>query len=215
MTAAKRYYPIFMDIENQPCLVVGGGDVAEQKVTGLIAAGAVVTVESPELTANLQALAQAEFIRHKKQDYHPATMTGMKLVIAATNDEAINEKIFHDASASNIPVNVVDDPKRCSFIVPSIVRQGALQIAISTAGISPALSKKIRRELEEKFDESYGAFLELLAEFRPLVTQSIKDFETKKALWEQVLASDVFDLVKRGDIEKARARLKDLLAVTA
>ena len=207
----KRYYPIFIDLEGKPCLVVGGGEVAERKVETLLEYGAVVTVESPEITPGIRAFADAGKITYNSRDYAPAAMAGKVLAVAATNDEAVNERVYRDASAQGIPVNVVDDPKRCTFIVPSIVRQGPLQIAISTAGISPALSKKIRRDLEQKYGEAYRTYLELIAEFRPVVAAAVSEYDSKKNLWESVLESDVLSLVERGEIEAARRRLSGLI----
>jgi precorrin-2 dehydrogenase/sirohydrochlorin ferrochelatase len=141
-----RYYPVFLDLKERPCVVIGGGRVAERKVKTLLKAGARVKVISPQLTAPLARLKEQKRISHLSRPYRRSDLRGAFLVIGATDDRSINERIFREAAAGRIPVNVVDDPAHSSFIVPSVVKKKDLLVAISTSEEprwpgSPALEK--------------------------------------------------------------------------
>ena len=157
-----KTYPMFAQIEGLPVLVVGGGAVGERKVLDLLAAGAVVTVASPEITAGLAELARQGAIRHLPQEFFPELVEDMALVVGATDDHEVNTGISQAARSRGIFVNIVDQPELCTFIVPAQVRRGELTIAVSTGGASPALARKIRERLEEVFGPEYGPYLELL-----------------------------------------------------
>ena len=143
-----KYYPVFWDIAGKKCIVVGGGEVAERKVQRLIDCGAEVLVISPELTLELVRLREKKMITHIAGVYAVEFLYGAVLVVGATDDEKINAAISSDARQKGIPVNIVDDPQKCDFILPSIVERGDLVIAIGTGGKSPALSRHLREELE-------------------------------------------------------------------
>ena len=151
------YYPVFLDVRGRTALVVGGGAVAERKAAGLARAGACVRVVAPTVTA------------------------GVFLVYAATDDAAVNEAVYAEAEARGVPANVVDDPAHCSFIVPSVVRRGPLQLAVSTSGAAPALAKRLRRELEGRFPEDWAVYVDLLAEVRALVRSRMAGGEAERA----------------------------------
>ena len=161
-----RYYPIFVDLSGQACLVVGGGSVAERKVTSLLNADGQVTVISPTLTTQLRSWATERRITTFERAYQPGDMSGFTLVFAATSDEILHQNLAAEAKQAGILLNVVDRPRLCSFIVPAVVSQGDLSLAISTGGASPALAKKIRRELAADFGPEYGLALQLLARIR-------------------------------------------------
>jgi len=161
-----KYYPICLRIADRPCLVIGGGPIAEQKVRSLLDADANVTVVSPELTAVLTDLAGAGRIVHIARGYRRGDLVGMTLVYAATDNEELHAQVAQDAHDAGVLVNVVDRPRLCDFIVPSIVARGDLLLAVSTSGASPALAKRIRRELEASFGPEYALALTVLKRLR-------------------------------------------------
>ncbi len=143
-----RYYPVYLDINGRKCVVVGGGAVGARKVNTLLACGARVTVISPEATAELNDLAEQGGISLIRRPYQSSDLDGAFMVIGATDDEAINHRVHADAEARNLLCNIVDQPRVCNFILPSIVQRGDLVIAVSTSGRSPAFAKKLRKELK-------------------------------------------------------------------
>lgn len=163
------FLPIFVNIRHQPCLVVGGGEVAARKVSLLLSAGATVTVVSPQLSHELADMLTAGKITHLPRNFENADIQQPVLVIAATDDRAVNENVSALARARGIPVNVVDNPGLCSFIMPSIVDRSPLQIAISTGGASPVLARMIRTKLEGCIPAAYGRLGALVDRFRDQV----------------------------------------------
>jgi precorrin-2 dehydrogenase/sirohydrochlorin ferrochelatase len=163
------YYPLFCDLRGRKVLVVGGGNVARRKVETLLGSGADVHVVSPELVPGLGKLVQQERITWHERGFLPEDCDGAWLIIAATDDEAVQQEVFRQAEARQIFCNVVDRPEVCSFIVPSQVRRGDLCLAISTGGQSPALAKALRKRLEAQFPEAWGLFVELAGELRRLI----------------------------------------------
>ncbi len=149
--------------------VIGGGSVAQRKVGNLLEAGARVTLISPDTTSALSKLVQEGHITHVPRNFEPGDLEGTWLVIAATNDKDVQKHVFQEATKRRIFCNVVDEPKVCSFIVPSTVRRDDLCIAISTAGKSPALAKSVRKDLEKRFGDEWGIFVRLLGSLRSLV----------------------------------------------
>lgn len=203
----KTYYPLFMDIEGKPCLVVGGGAIAEQKVLSLLDCGARVTVISPELTPALQRLA-ADRLIWKPRTYASGDVDGYLLVICATDDTLVNGHVFQEAETRNILSNVVDVPSLCRFIVPSIVRQGDLCIAVSTGGKSPTMAKEIRRSLEKQFGPEYATLLDLLGRYRPDMKERYpNDPAMRMKKWEELTESDLIDLIRDGKTEEAEKRV--------
>ena len=160
------YYPIFLELKGRPCLVVGGGQVAARKVEGLLAAGARVTVVSPTLDPELAKLKAERRIVHVDRQYQRVDLKAYAVVIAATDDAATNERVAADARQSGVLVNVVDEPALCDFIVPSVVRRGDVVLAISTGGLSPALARWLRQELESYLSDDFERLAQLLAEVR-------------------------------------------------
>ncbi|MCX5892862.1 MAG: bifunctional precorrin-2 dehydrogenase/sirohydrochlorin ferrochelatase, partial [Deltaproteobacteria bacterium] len=156
-----KTYPIFIRIEDKPCLVVGGGAVGERKVLDLREAGARVTLLSQTLTPTLTELAQTGEIRYLNEAFTLDHLNGMVLAMAATDDREVNARVSAAAQARGIWVNVADDPEYCTFIVPAQVRQGDLTLAISTGGASPAVAQKLRQELEQRFGPEYKPYLAL------------------------------------------------------
>ncbi len=209
----KKYYPAFVDIEDQACLVVGGGTIAAEKTGSLLDCGGVVTVISPDLTGGLRDLADRGALRWFARRYEPGDVRGFRLVISATGSAEADEQVYRDAEAEGIMVNVVDVPALCRYIVPSIVRQGDLCIAISTGGKSPALAKKIRGQLEGAYGPEYAELLELLGAYRPRMKAAFPDeFETRARLWTSLVDSDLLDLLRAGRAEEARDRVESCIS---
>jgi len=169
-----KTYPLFALIEDRACLVVGGGAVGERKVQDLLAAGARVTVVSQALTPRLAELAAQGRVQFIQDDFSPQYLDGMTLVVGATDDQKVNREVSAAAQARNLPVNIVDAPELCTFIVPAQVRRGALTIAVSTGGASPALARRVREELEQLFGPEYGPYLRLLQAVRHQVLASCR-----------------------------------------
>jgi len=182
-----KYYPINLNLKDKKCVVTGGGRVALRKVKTLVTAGAKVTLVSPEIVTGLKKLRQNKKIIIKKKRLQMKDLKGAFLIISATDDSKLNKSVSSYCRKNNILVNVVDAPKECSFILPSVVSQGDLTIAISTAGISPALSKKIKQDLEKVFDVRYACFLKKMKKLRPEIIKKIADPKSKKAFFNKMV----------------------------
>ena len=151
----KNYYPVFLDLNSQPVLVVGGGNIAEWKICGLIQSGADVTVISPEITPEIRNMVTDSGVKWVNRKYTSLDLHDKKLVIAATNDQQVNAGIFSDAQKLGIPVNVVDEPQYCSFIVPALLRKGDITVAVSTGGGAPVIAGKIRDRISELITDKW------------------------------------------------------------
>ncbi len=166
---SERYVPIYLVGTSLRCLVVGGGVVAQRKAENLRACGAAVTVVSPRATPRLSALAKQSSLRWLPQKYRSSCMNGVNLVVGATNDPAVNQRVYRDACALGIPVNIVDDPAHCTFIVPSVLTKGPIQIAVSTGGAAPLVAAKLRREIEEIISNEHVSMVTELGKMRPTI----------------------------------------------
>ncbi len=206
-----KTYPLFLvGLDRARCVVVGGGTVAARKVNPLLRADAQVTVISPRLCRPLQGLAAGGEINVVNRPYRSGDVEGAFLVIAATDDVEINKAVWEEALALGLLVNVVDDPDRCNFIAPSVVRRGPLSLAISTAGRCPAFSRHLRKQLEREFGPAYGSFVEMLGSLREGVVRTLPIPE-RRAFWEDIFASDVLSLLASGDHEQADQRAQEIL----
>lgn len=206
-----RFYPMMMEIRDRRCLVVGGGAVALRKVLGLLDAGAKVVVVSPELHPELQRLKERGAIEHRHRGYRPDDLETVALGFAATDDPAVNRAVCQEARHRGVPVNSVTQPEEGTFTVPAMIHRGDLTIAISTGGVSPALARRLRRELAGLFGEEYAELLHLLEVIRPQVLQAIPTQEGRQRLFERIVHSDLLTLLKRGEREVARERIAALL----
>ena len=193
-----RYYPIHLDVKDRNCLVVGGGSVGTRKVATLLTCGANVTVISPQLSEELQQLAQAGSIALKKRSYRTADLNDMFLVIGATDDETLNHQISTDAEKRNILCNIADRPDVCNFILPSIVHRGDLVITISTSGKSPALAKKLRKTLEDQFGDEYIHFLTLMGNIRKKLLSQSHQPEAHKHLFNKLIDKGLLEMMREG-----------------
>ena len=202
------FLPIFMNLEGRACLVVGGGEVAARKVALLLEAGARVSVVAPELSNTLATWAEQGRIDHRARVFEPADLDGMSLVIASTNDEAVNREVSRQASERRVPVNVVDNPDLCSFIMPSIIDRSPVQIAVSTGGASPVLARLLRAQLETTIPASYGRLAALVEGFRDKVKARFRDINARRGFWEHILQGKVAELVFSGKDDEARQQLE-------
>ena len=194
------YIPIFFDVTGRPCIVIGGGEVAARKIESLIEAGARVTVVSPRLSPPLQAAVARGLVTHIARDYAPGDIKGCVLVYAATDDPKLHRELAAEARTLGIPINVADVPELCSFIAPAVVKRGALQIAISTGGASPAFAARIRRELEDRFGAEYALTLDLMrAARRRLHADEIAPVERMRRLTD-LANSALPDAIAAGDV---------------
>jgi len=208
------YYPMMVDLAGRRCLVVGGGRVAERKIALLLACGAEVEVVSPTTTQKITELAVRNAIRLTRRLVGPADLTRAFLVFAATDDPQVNRKVAEEVRGAGGLVNVADAPEACNFLVPSVVRQGDLTIAISTAGGSPALAKRLRQRLEATIGPEYEAFLGALRQLRAQARQTISDPAERQALYRRAVDSDLFEHAARGDQVAVAACIADLLRRT-
>ena len=206
-----RYYPIHLDIKNRDCLIVGGGVVATRKVSTLIECGARVTVVSPDPTPELTKLASEGSVTLKKRAYRNDDLTGMFLVIGATDDERLNRQISKDAEQAQILCNIADRPEVCNFILPSIVCRGDLVITISTSGKSPALAKHLRQKLESQLGPEYADFLLLMGAIRRRLLSQAHEPEAHKTLFNQLIDSDLIQLMQAGKTEEINSLLYKIL----
>jgi precorrin-2 dehydrogenase / sirohydrochlorin ferrochelatase len=200
----NTYYPVYIELRNQSCVVIGGGKIAEGKVEGLLAVEARVTVISPELSPRLQELSNQKQITYIPRAYQAGDLTGAFMVICATDQAEINHQVWQEASANRQLVNVVDDTPRCNFIAPSILRKGDLTIAISTSGKAPALAVRLKERFQREIGPEYERFLELAGELREPLAKHIPDFETRKALWYELVDSDILEVLARGEEDSAK-----------
>ena len=207
----SAFYPVFLDLRGRRAVVIGGGAVAEQKVHGLIAAGAHVTLVSPETTPPLADLAQRGAIELRRRPYHPGDLAGAWLAIAASDDRSVNEAAWAEAERVGVPLNAVDDLEHCSFIAPAIHREGDITVAVSTGGKSPALAVRLRQRIARLVGRAEARLCALLGELRPELAGRIPDARARTALWYEIVDSDVIDYVRRGDVEGARRRIEELL----
>lgn len=206
-----RYYPIYLDIRDRNCLVVGGGSVGSRKVETLLDCGAKVTVVSIDAAETLKKLSDRGVIQMKERAFQSADLDNMFLVIGATDNEALNFEIYAAARRRGVLCNIADRPEACNFILPSIVNRGDLIIAISTSGKSPAFAKKLRKQLEAQFGSEYAEFLELMGAIRKKLLSKDHEPEAHKHLFEQLIERDLVQLIKNADIENINALLLDVL----
>jgi len=201
-----KYYPVFWDVQDKKCVVVGGGEVALRKVERLLDCGAQVSIVSPKLLAELTSLKAENAIEHIAADYDIAYLAGAALIIGATDDEKTNAAISADARSLGIPVNIVDDPQKCDFILPSIVERGDLTIAIGTGGKSPALARYLREKIEDKYGIEYEILLNILGSLRAKMKESGKG----KAWFESLLNAGILNLIREKKWPEVKKTVKEI-----
>jgi precorrin-2 dehydrogenase/sirohydrochlorin ferrochelatase len=205
-----KYYPIFMDIKNKNCLVVGGGNVGRRKAATLEKCQANVTVVSRIFSHENDSIETTSIV-FKKKEYEKEDIKGMFFVFAATADAELNQAIKNDTAKMDILCNIADSPEKSDFILPSIVDRGDLSIAISTSGSSPAMAKKIREDLEHCFGFEYAHFLTLMANIRKKLLLSERDPDGHKQIFQTLIEKGVLKLIKDKNVKKINSILYDVL----
>jgi precorrin-2 dehydrogenase/sirohydrochlorin ferrochelatase len=201
------YYPLFADVTGRTCLVVGGGAIAEGKVGGLLAAGARVIVVSPTLSPTLAAAASEGRVEHRARPYRDGDLAGVvALAFAATGETAVNAAVAAEGRRRGVWVNAVDDPERCDFIVPAVLRRGTLAVAVSTGGASPALARAVRDDLAKLVGDDYAALADIAADVRRTLRQQRRRVDGRA--WRDALGDPaVRRLAAEGRRALARRRL--------
>lgn len=202
------YYPVFLNLKKKMAVVVGGGKVAERKILALLKTGADITVISPEITRQIEKMKFNRRIKHISRSYRKGDLKNAFLVIAATNSQVINERISHDSSCL---VNVVDTPHLCNFIVPSVIKRQPLTIAVSTSGISPALSRFIRKELEILYGPEFSEYLKSLRSVRSEAMRRIRDQRERNKFLKSVASEKIVRMLREKGCKEAKSMVKNLL----
>ena len=202
-----KYLPIFYAISERPCLVVGAGEIATRKIQQLKKFSAHITVAAPKICNALKILAENNEIDYVPACFSPDMLDNKILVICATNDRTINQQVSEYCKARNIPVNVVDDPELCSFIMPTVVDRDPIQIAISTSGSSPTLARLLRAKLETIIPSSYGRLALLASKFRQQVKQHYPKMQERRRFWDHILQGSVAEMVHAGQDDQAMHNL--------
>jgi siroheme synthase-like protein len=201
------FYIACLKLTGRRCVVVGGGDIGLEKVEGLLACDARVVLVAPDAHPDLQQLAQEGSIQWEQREYRAGDLEGSLIAIAATNDTDVNIRVFDDAEARSMLVNVVDVPPLCNFILPAIVRTGPLAVAISTAGASPALAKRMKREIAELFGEEYATLAIMLNDARGWAKGTLPTYQDRKQFFESIVNGepDPIELLRArrpGDVQR-------------
>ena len=204
------FYIACLRLTGRKCLVVGGGDIGLEKIEGLLACDGDVVLVAPDACEAVRGLAAEGSIEWIEREFQPADLEGKFMAIAATNDTDVNIAVYDVAEERAMLVNVVDVPSLCNFILPAIVRTGPLAVAISTAGASPALAKRMKREISDMFGETYAELAEILNEVRGWAKGTLPTYQDRKAFFEEIVNGDPdpIALLRAGD----EAAVLDLIA---
>jgi precorrin-2 dehydrogenase/sirohydrochlorin ferrochelatase len=203
----ESWYPIFLKLTGRTCLVVGGGAVALRKTEALCDAGAAVRVVAPQACADLLRMKNVDVAL---RPYETKDLAGIALVIAATDDAALNARVSADCAAGGLWCNVVDDPAHCDFILPSVMRQGPLMIAVSTGGAGPTVAAKIRRDLEDQFGPAWAEWLAALADTRRFVQEAVPDINERRKIFQRLAEDDILAAARAG-ADQLRTKITDVL----
>ncbi len=204
-------FPIFLNLHDQPCIVIGGGAIAARKARALLDAGARVTVVAPELGPEMTRLSASLHVI--AGPYRPGDLAGHRLAFAATDDPEVNSAVYAEAEAAGIFVNAADDPEHCRFLVPASFDCGPIGVAVSTGGASPALAREVCAELEAALPPTYGAFADLLGRLRPEVKDTHAAAHDRAARWQAVLDGDVLSLLEHGKPIEAEREARRILGL--
>jgi precorrin-2 dehydrogenase/sirohydrochlorin ferrochelatase len=199
-------FPLFLKLAGRRCLIVGAGKIAEEKIEGLLDTGAEIRVVAPEATPRVRALAAEKRIRWQRRRFKTQDLQGAFLVVATTSSPALHEKIYREARRRGVLCNVVDDPPHCDFYYGAVVRRGALQIAISSSGFSPALSQRIRKTLEKQFGPEYERWIALLGIARQQLFARKIDPVHRKQLLHVLAGEEMFQEFLRGEEKETKRR---------
>src|SRR3989441_13118184 len=200
-----KLFPMFFNLSARPCLVVGAGTIAESKIASLLEAGGRVRVVAPEATPQVRSWAHSNSIEWHQRPFQPEDLEGVFLVVAATSSTDLHKRIFAQATQRGVLCNIVDVPPLCDFYYPAVVQRGALQIAISTAGQSPTLAQRLRKELEDQFGPEYEEWLMRLGEAREKLHSAKMDPEERKRLLHQDASEEAFEAFRRNRRQPKRS----------
>jgi siroheme synthase-like protein len=210
-----NHYPInLINLEGKRAMVVGGGPVGARKVAGLLAAQISVRVISPAFTPELEHLAQTDQIEVIRRRYQSGDLAGAFMVVAATDNPEVNTLVWQEAHQRGCLINVVDNPARCNFIVPAVVRRGQVTVAVSTGGAGPVLARRLREQLETVVGPEYGELAALLAELRPEIKTRFPSDETRLKLAYRLIDSGLLAIIRREGLAAARAAAREILKDT-
>jgi siroheme synthase-like protein len=207
MAVETPQYPVNLILDDQPCLVGGAGRIAARKAQGLLACGAKVRVVAPQVGSHVRAL---EGVSWEERAYARGDVAGYRLVIAATDDPSVNRAVYEDGEAEGVWVNSSDDPASCAFTLPSVIRQGPVMVTVSSGGRSPALSAWLGARLAEQLGPEYGVLGELLSAERDRLKAAGRS--TEGLDWQKALDSDMLELIRSGQVDRARERLQACLS---
>jgi precorrin-2 dehydrogenase/sirohydrochlorin ferrochelatase len=207
-SSAVVYYPVFLNLENKKAVVIGGGKVAERKILSLLKAKADITVISPDITARIAREKQKGAIQHINRRYRNGDITSAFLVIAATDSPCLNKRVSDEASCL---VNAVDMPSLCNFIVPSVLQRGPLTIAVSTSGVSPALSRSIRKEIDNMYGTEFSEYLKALQVIRAEAMKGITDQKKRGKVLKSVASAQMIRMLRQKGPKETREKAKALL----
>ena len=207
------FYPLLVELHGRPCVVIGGGVVGERKVEGLLAVGADITLVSPDLTPGLRALSESARIRHVARPYRHGDLAGAALAFTALDDAATTAAVAAEARERAVWLNAADDPAHCSFILPAVVRRGALTVAVASGGATPALTRALRDHLEASLGPEWATLAELAAEARRELRAAGRAADG--GTWRRALASDVRALIVEDRLDEARRQLRARLEMPA
>lgn len=206
-----KYFPLFVDLKDRPCLIVGAGQVATPKAAQLLKYGARLRIVAPEASEEVLGWARDGLVEFHQREFREEDLDGQQLVVGSTDLPEVNRQVYEAATRRGILVNIVDVPELCAFAYGALVERGDLQIAISTSGKSPAFAGYLRRQLEAQFGDEYADYLEILAECRTLGRQVLGDMEIQKAVYTQIMEMGLLELVRAGKIEEARKKALDCI----
>ncbi|MBC7074534.1 MAG: bifunctional precorrin-2 dehydrogenase/sirohydrochlorin ferrochelatase [Syntrophomonadaceae bacterium] len=204
-------FPIFLNLNGKNCLIIGGGQVAKRKAEDLLECGADIRIVSPEIDDQIKAWAHKGIITWLNREFEPGDLQDIFMAFVATDNSRINREVVELCRKQGILVNAVDDPPNCDFYVPAVIRRNSLILAISTEGKSPLFARKLRRELEEIITSEYGEFVDILGEQREYLKENVPDANTRRKIFNALVYSDVLDLLRAGEKEKARERIKQCM----
>jgi siroheme synthase-like protein len=209
--AVVAYYPVFIEMEGRRCLVIGGGREAQRKVEGLLAGGARVHVISPTLTPDLRKMLAYGIIEHEERDYREGDLSGYEVCMVATDDGAVNADVAAEGKRARVWVNAADDTKNCDFILPAVIRRGAITVAASTSGTSPALARRLREELEAYLTPEMPALADLLGEVRGELRS--RGIQPDAEVWQSAIDEELRVLLAQRKYRQAKRRLLEGLGV--
>jgi precorrin-2 dehydrogenase/sirohydrochlorin ferrochelatase len=207
--ASASHYPMFLNLSGRSVVVVGDGSAAERKASAFLRFGADLTVISPEPTDRLREMEAEGLIGLEQREYARGDLEGVALVVCADASETVSRKVYHDADARGCPVNVGGTPELCNYLIPTSLRRGPLQIAISTSGAAPSVAKRVRDELKASYGEEWGAYVTLLGSVRALAVDRIPDAAERDRVLAEVADADLLSRIAAGEVLDAESVLTE------